>query len=240
MNRTVRRMLAVTGLALGIAAGFAAHPDNTVTAPVTAGPMSPSPVIDALHPTEQLATPKPVVNKSLARAVSCTAPWNPKGWCWFEGWEFRKRSVCIETNIPGAPVVQYAAMYRVSGLSVSARTFIGACKGAGYAVSQTIVITAYTAADLSGDLAGACAYTSSDSYYNPNKVFIRVHVTGYRATACGNFASGEWVDVFGHELGHAFGLSHEQESVSSIMRDGHTTSAQDRAHLTTIYSNNPL
>jgi hypothetical protein len=89
-------------------------------------------------------------------------------------------------------------------------------------------------------LAGACAYTSASNYGYVNKVFIRVNTTGYQKTACGDFASGEWQDVFGHELGHALGLTHKQPKVTSIMRDGRWSSYEDKYYGKWIYGSNPL
>jgi len=158
---------------------------------------------------------------------------------WAEGWQFKYRDICIESNISGFPGAEVGAMYRKNGMNVYVRFALGQCKTAGFPVAQILPFELYTAADKLGDMAGACAYTQANNYGELTGVHIRVNVTASRATACGDYASGEWVDVFGHEAGHAFGLSHEQPYVSSIMRDGHTTSPTDIAYLGYIYANNP-
>ncbi|MEU4396899.1 reprolysin-like metallopeptidase, partial [Kribbella sp. NPDC023855] len=56
-------------------------------------------------------------------------------------------------------------------------------------------------------------------------------------TSCRSGA--EWTDMFAHEVGHTFGLSHNQPAATSIMRDGHTADSSDRAVLKLIYANNP-
>lgn len=158
---------------------------------------------------------------------------------WAEGWQFKYRDVCIESSIAGFPGAEVGTMYRKNGMNVYVRFALGQCAAAGFPASQILPFELYTAADKLGGMAGACAYTQASNYGELTKVYVRVNVTASRTTACGDYASGEWVDVFGHEAGHAFGLTHEQPYVSSIMRDGHTTSATDIAYLGYIYDNNP-
>lgn len=158
---------------------------------------------------------------------------------WAEGWQFKYADVCIESSISGAPLANIATMYRKNGVNVYVRFSQGQCAAAGFPASQRVAFELYTAADKTGDMSGACAYTAPANYGDLTSVFIRVNVLSYQRTACGDLASGEWQDVFAHELGHAFGLSHNQPYVTSIMRDGHTTSATDIAYLGYIYANNP-
>ena len=172
-----------------------------------------------------------------ARQAAASGP------AWSEGWQFRYRSVCIESGITGAPLANVAAMFRVKGIEVFVRFSYGQCAAAGFGPDQRIVFSYYTAADKADpDLGGACAYTQPGSYGFLTYVYVRVNVLGGAGgmrTACGGVAEGEWQDVFGHEAGHAFGLSHEQPYVSSIMRDGHWTSPTDVAYLGYLYDNNP-
>jgi hypothetical protein len=158
---------------------------------------------------------------------------------WFENWQFQYRDVCIESNIAGAPLAAVGSTFRKNGMNVYVRFSLGACALAGFPKSQTIPFQAYTGNDKLGEMRGACAYTQAANYGTLTGVYIRINVTAGQTTYCGDLASGEWEDVFEHEAGHAFGLSHEQPYVSSIMRDGHTTSPTDVAYLGYIYNNNP-
>jgi hypothetical protein len=199
------------------------------------------PPLDHYAPTSSIPAPEPscpALNcwkdahaSSGAKAKSATPIWS-------EGWQFKYRDVCIESSIPGFPGAEVGAMYRKNGMNVYVRFALGQCAAAGFPVSQILPFEAYTAADLK-TYGAYCAYTQPANYGDLTGVYVRVNVSGSRTTACGNYASGEWVDVFGHEAGHGFGLSHDQPYVSSIMRDGHTTSPTDIAYLGYIYSNNP-
>jgi hypothetical protein len=233
----MRRILiqAVAVLALGGAvAGLAVRPATFEHTPTPDGTFryderpAPSPLMPAGH------HPEPKVNGRQAKAT--TTPWS-------EGWQFRYRSVCIESGITGAPLANVASMFRVKGIEVFVRFGYGHCAEAGFDASQRIVFSYYTAADkVDPNLKGACAYTQAGSYGFLTSVYVRVNVLGGAGgmrTACGDVASGEWQDVFGHEAGHSFGLSHEQPYVTSIMRDGRWTSATDVAYLGYIYDNNP-
>lgn len=173
------------------------------------------------------------VRPSAMRTAAATRP------VWSEGWQFKYRDVCIESSIAGWDGAKVGTMYRKNGMNVYVRFALGQCASAGFPVSQTLPFEPYSAMDKLGDMRAACAYTQANNYGELTGVKIRVNVTAYRTTACGNYASGEWDDVMGHEAGHAFGLSHEQPYVSSIMRDGHTTSPTDIAYLGYIYENNP-
>lgn len=233
----MRRLLiqAVALLALGGAvAGLAVRPATFEHAPTPDGTfrLDERPAPAPLFPGGK--HPEPRVAGRQAKAT--TTPWS-------EGWQFRYRSVCIESGIIGAPLANVAAMFRVKGIEVFVRFVYGQCAAAGFDASQRLVMSYYTAADKADpDMGGACAYTQAGSYGFLTSVYVRVNVTGGaagKATACGNEASGEWQDVFAHEAGHAFGLSHDQPYVTSIMRDGHWTSPTDVAYLGYLYDNNP-
>lgn len=166
------------------------------------------------------------------------------GPAWSEGWQFRYKSICIESGITGAPLAKVAEMFRVRGIQVFVRFVYGQCAAAGFGPDQRIVYSYYTAADKADpDMGGACAYTQAGSYGYLTSVYVRVNVlggAGGQRTACGDVADGEWQDVFAHETGHALGLSHEQPYATSIMRDGHWTSPTDVAYLGYLYDNNPI
>lgn len=239
---TANRYFTAAGVAVilaGFIAGFMIRPSgihdpadqppptsNTVTVTV---PGNTPPPASPLFPGDKHPDPQ-----SSGRQAASAYPW-------FEGWEFGRKSVCIETGVAGAvdALKKAGIAYRVHGIAVSIRFTYGQCKAAGFGKERTIVISAFTPSDKAGGMKGACAYTQAANYGTLTGVYIRVNVTGYQRTACGAGPGGEWDDVWLHELGHAFGLSHEQSTVSSIMRDGHTTSLTDRAELGTIYSNNP-
>lgn len=207
--------------------GIAKVPSLDEYAPTTSQPL-PEPSCPALNCWKDAR-----VAQRYATAQKVAGP------AWAEGWQFKYADVCFESSIPGWDGAKYGAAYRKNGVNVYVRFGLGQCKTAGFPVSQILPFEVYTAADKAGDMAGACAYTQANNYGELTGVVIRVNVTGSRTTACGNYASGEWDDVMEHEAGHAFGLSHEQPYVSSVMRDGHTTSPTDIAYLGYIYSNNP-
>lgn len=202
------------------------------------------PSLDEYAPT---STTQPAAEPSCPKLVKCVDTARPamrtaaatSRPSWSEGWQFKYRDVCVESSIAGWDGAKLATMYRKNGMNVYVRFALGQCASAGFPVSQILPFEPYTAMDKLGDMRGACAYTQANNYGELTGVHIRVNVTGPRATACGDYASGEWDDVMEHEAGHAFGLSHEQPYVSSIMRDGHTTSPTDIAYLGYIYNNNP-
>lgn len=157
---------------------------------------------------------------------------------WYEGYHFGHKTVCIDSSISGAPLADVARMYSGSnkgGLRVVVGGKAGACAAKGYAERQRV--TFLSMGPRSQKKYGACALTWPGSYGSLTDVHVEVWVTAPRETLCGNYASGEWVDVFAHEFGHATGLSHDQPAKTSIMRDGHSLDSGDRKRLTAIYAN---
>jgi hypothetical protein len=162
---------------------------------------------------------------------------------WFEGWQFQRKSICIESNIPKAPLAAVASMYRVSGIRVSVRFALGQCAAAGFARSQYVPITAYKKDD--GRCAGTVApYYPNTGYLANPSIHINMQPNTRQANGTTRYYSVcrtgvEWTDEFAHELGHVFGLTHIQPAASSIERDGHTTDPYDDWRLTVIYRDNP-
>jgi hypothetical protein len=160
---------------------------------------------------------------------------------WYQGYQFARKSVCLESNIPKAPLAAVAAMYRVNGIQVYVRYALGQCAAAGFARSQYVPITAYKA---NNNMCAGAPTTYYNGYIVKAAVIINLQPDTKMADGSTRYYSScrtgtEWTDMFAHEVGHTFGLSHSQRYSSSIMRDGHTTSATDRALLGLIYANNP-
>lgn len=176
--------------------------------------------------------------KYVERSTSCRNPagTNQAGYCWYEGWAFTRRMVCIDSSIAGAPLAAVVKMYTgVGGLKVVVGGAAGACQKAGYPASQRVSFLSMSKNTAARWGYAVCALTAPANYGNLTSVGITVYVTGPQRTPCGG--QPEWTDVFGHEFGHALGISHNQPYATSIMRDGHSPDASDRAKLTQIYSN---
>lgn len=225
----------VVGVAFGL--GLAIRPSGIHEPP--SPPEESSSVPTATPDPEMLAEGHTAAaGKYIAVAESCRTPGHGKvAYCWWGGWNFARKTVCVATNVPGAPIADVLKKYNgVAGIRmVNGGT---SCGKRGYPASQSINIQLYTAADKRGSMKGACAYTAPSNYGNVNSMLIRVNVTAYRKTACSaKSADQEWYDVFTHEVGHAFGFTHEQPGVRSIMRDsnGRGLDTSDKSELTVIY-----
>lgn len=173
--------------------------------------------------------------KYVERSPSCRNPANAAGYCWYEGWAFTRRTICIDSSIAGAPLAAVAKMYTgIGGLKIVVGGTASACQKSGYPASQRVSFLSMSKNTAARWGYGVCALTAPANYGNLTSVGITVYVTGPHRTPCGG--QPEWTDVFLHELGHALGISHNQPYGSSIMRDGHSPDASDRAKLAQIYN----
>lgn len=194
------------------------------------------------EPTMQVV-PEPemmVAGVTSATTTACANEGNRKGYCWYQGWKWPSRWICIDSSIPGHPLGAVAKMFRTidSRLLVSAYGGAGQCKAHGFPRNRYITFVPFTAADKKAN-PRMCGITLAPSYGSYslanseyfNRPMIKINVTGYKTTPCG---ASEWTDVFAHELGHAYGLTHAQPRVSSIMRDGHSLDAYDKYYIRII------
>lgn len=197
------------------------------------GPSEGAPVRPAVQPLLAAAA-KPA--KYVERSSACRTPGdtNRAGYCWYEGWTFTRKTICVDSSIAGAPLAEMARQFTgPGGLRVVVGGRAGECARVGYSAGQRVSFLSMTKAAAARYQYGVCGLTAPANYGNLSSVNITIYVTTPQATPCG--AGAEWSDVFFHEFGHALGLSHEQAYVSSIMRDGNWPDKTDRAHLTQIY-----
>lgn len=170
----------------------------------------------------------------VTRSSSCANPGNRAGYCWFEGWAFTRKTICVDSSISGAPVARLVSYYSgIGGLRIVNGGRAGQCAARGYPASQRVSFLSMSRNTAAKWGYQVCGLTQAASYGNLTGISITIYVTGAQRTPCGG--TPEWEDVFLHEFGHALGLSHSQPHVSSIMRDGHRPDASDRSKLTTIY-----
>jgi hypothetical protein len=160
---------------------------------------------------------------------------------WYQGYQSARKSVCLESDIPNAPLAAVAAMYRVHGIRISVRFALGQCAAAGFARSQYVPITAY---QPDNDMCAGAPTTYNNGYNVQAAVIVNLQPDTRMADGTTRYYSScrsgtEWTDMFAHEVGHTFGLSHSQPYSTSIMREGHTTDTSDRRLLGLIYANNP-
>lgn len=170
-----------------------------------------------------------------AVSESCRTPGHTRvAYCWYEGWAFTRKTICIDSSISGAPMDRLVSYYSgIGGLRIVYGGRAGQCAAKGYPKSQRVSFLSMSRNGAARWGYAVCGLTQAANYGNLTSIVITVYVTGVKRTPCGG--SPEWEDVFLHEFGHALGLSHEQPYASSIMRDGHRPDASDRSKLTTIY-----
>lgn len=229
---TDKRLAALIGIVIlvGATIGLAIRPSGLYEAP--AAP-STTDVRVGLPPAEPATAAHTAAATYVAVAASCRTPGHTSiAYCWWGGYAFARKTVCVAYSVPGTPIAAILKTYTDTA-GIRLVDGHGNCGALGFKASQSIGIKAYTAADKAGPMRGACAYTQAGSYGNLTSVYIRINVTGVKRTACGGDA--EWTDVFNHEVGHAFGLTHNQPKVTSIMRDGHSLDTNDRSELTILY-----
>lgn len=187
-------------------------------------------------------TPEPLMARSAAastayveRSVSCRNPANAAGYCWYEGWAFTRKTVCIDSSIPGAPLTEVAKLFTgPGGIRVIVGGRAGSCAANGQVAGQRVTFVSMSKNTVARYGRNVCGLTSPANYGNLNSISVAIYVTGAKRTPCGSGA--EWLDVWAHEMGHTFGLSHKQPAASSIMRDGHWPDRSDRAKLAQIYT----
>jgi hypothetical protein len=231
--RRVWQGLAVV-LVGGAVAGLAVRPATFEPQPTTSVQYDGTPDLAPVFPSGH--HPEPRVAEARRDALG------DPGFEWYSGYQWATKSLCIESGIVGAPLAEVAAKFRVQGLAVYVRFGYGGCAAAGFGPDKRVAFSYYTAADLAGDLKGACAYASIANYGDITSAFIRVNVKGGAAgqrTDCGAGPGGEWLDVFGHELLHTYGFSHEQPAITSLMRDGHVLDKYDLYRLGYLYNARP-
>jgi hypothetical protein len=186
-------------------------------------------------PAEHLTTSAEAVQSS------CTNDGNPYGYCWYTGWRWPSNWICIDSSIPGHPLGAVATKFRAidSRIKVSAYSGAGQCKAHGFPRNRYVTFVAFTAADKKAN-PSTCGMTFPASYgpyhlgnsVTYNRPLIKINVSGVKRTPCGG--EPEWTDVFAHELGHAYGLTHNQPRSTSIMREGHSLDAYDKYYIKMI------
>ena len=230
-TETGARWFVISAIIVGVLLGFSVRPSG---------------VHDPAQQPGRHATPTPEPKLSGAtgasayveRSTTCRNPGgtNQAGYCWYEGWAFTRKTICIDSSIAGAPLGTVVSKFTGPGglRVINGGTKAGNCAAKGYPASQRVSFVSMSKNTAARWGYGACGLTSAANYGNLSSVGVSIYLTGAQRTPCG--AGVEWTDVFLHEFGHALGLSHRQPHVSSIMRDGHSPDASDRAKLAQIYT----
>jgi hypothetical protein len=230
-NRTI--------IILGVAAAAAAFLAGLGIRESGIYPPAPGPV-STTDPRMDLPTPEYKTSGTQAASSASTA------YAWYTGWRWPNygtgTSVCFDSSIPGAPLSAVAQDFRTIDprLKISAYSGAGQCAAHGFPHNRRLTFAAFTTHDKAAN-PNVCGMTISGNYgpyaYAPNDAYLRqlpmikINVTGTKTTPCG---ASEWTDVFKHEYGHAWGLSHSQPRVTSIMRDGHLLDAYDKYYIRMI------
>jgi hypothetical protein len=231
------RTIFITLIVAAFLIGLFIIPANGIHEPPTA-PATPS----ASYPVKAELPPMEEEEAGVHAATACaTNPGNPYGYCWYSGYRWPSNWICIDSSIPGHPLGAVATLFRAidSRLKVSAYNGAGQCKAHGFPRNRYVTFIPFTAAERAAS-PGACGLYFAPSYgaYNLNnsitynRPLIKIHVSGYQRTPCGGGL--EWRDVFAHELGHGYGLSHNQPRSTSILRQGHVLDAYDKYHIKMI------
>lgn len=192
-------------------------------------------------PVSPLLTGAHAESAYVAVKESCRTPGHGRvAYCWWEGWAFARKAICIDSSIAGAPLTSVAGQFNgIGGLRVIVGgTRVGTCAAKGYGVSQRVSFLSMSKSGAARYNYQVCGVTAPANYGNLTQVGVAIYVTGPQRTPCGGGA--EWTDVFAHELGHALGLTHDQKAATSIMRDGHRPDASDRSNLVILYGNKRL
>jgi hypothetical protein len=174
---------------------------------------------------------------------SCESPGNPAGICWYAGYQFPNRTICIEawstTSWNNATAestlnwVQY--QWAVNGVRIYVRTTQGACATAGFTTRQIVQYIPYVADD------GHCGLAySMGAGYTTNTITINMHANvtnGFQYTTLCRSGS-TWNKTWGHEMGHELGLTHYAEQ-ESLMSFGTYRSSIDAWKMENLYTGNP-
>jgi hypothetical protein len=167
----------------------------------------------------------------------CVSAGNPTGVCWYDGFQFTNRTVCIEasanaswTQATAETTLNWVAyQWAVNGLRIYVRTTQWGCSAAGFAATQIVYYEPYNAAD------GNCGLSyAMGAGYTSNVVAINMRAD--YAASCRT--GGYWNRTWGHEFGHQIGLSHTAEAVS-IMRYSLSRSSIDAWKVANLYTGNP-
>lgn len=228
-DKRLAALISITLLVGAAVGGFMIRPSGIYGPPPGVSNGYDRPPADMMKP----GIPRAAAASYVAVKASCRTPGHTSvAYCWWGGYAFAKKTVCVAYSVPNTPIASIVKTFTGPG-GIRVVDGHGNCGALGFTRAQSIAIQPYTAADHKGSMAGACAYTQAGNFGNLTSVYIRVNITGVKRTACGG--EPEWTDVFNHEVGHAFGLTHEQPKVTSIMRDGHSLDTNDRSELTILY-----
>lgn len=233
-DRNIFVALTVLALTLAVGAGLAIRPSGIHDpADQPTAPRTPAYTVD----TMPIPEPDLLSTQAEAATAGCANPGNPKGYCWYSGYRWPSRWVCIDSSIPGHPLGAVATLFRSidSRLKVSAYHGAGQCKAHGFPSNRRVSFVPFTAADKRARPYG-CGLMFAPNYgaYGAHATMplIKINVTGYQRTPCGGGL--EWRDVFAHEFAHSYGLSHNQPRSTSIMRQGHVLDAYDKYYIKMI------